>query len=94
MSKYGFVQEDIWNFNKTRFAMRLYSTIKIITSYDCYSHAKLLQPGNHKWVIAIEAVSATGESLPPYIILKAKEFQDAWFTDLPSYYKLNISHNG
>ena len=84
MSKYGFAREDIWNFNKTGFAMGLCSTTKVATNCDYYGRAKLLQPGNREWVTAIEAISAIGESLPPYIILKVKEFQDAWFKDLLS----------
>jgi hypothetical protein len=57
--------------------MGLYLNTKGITDCNYYGRVKLLQPGNYKWVTAIEAVSAVGESLPSYTILKEKELQDA-----------------
>jgi len=56
MSKYDSAPEDIWNFDETGFAMGLCSTTKVVTNCDYYGRAKLLQPGNHEWVIAIETV--------------------------------------
>jgi len=93
MSKYGFAPEDIWNFDETGFATGLCSTTEVVTNCDYYGRAKLLQPGNHEWVTANEVASAVGEFLPPYIILQAKGLQDAWFEDLPSSWRLDISDN-
>jgi hypothetical protein len=92
--EYGIQPDDIYNFDETGFAMGLIATTKVITSREIYGRPKLLQPGNREWVTAIEAVSATGWSLPTYIIFKAKELQDAWFDDLPEGWRLDKSQNG
>ncbi|KAL3709892.1 suppressor protein sef1 [Talaromyces marneffei ATCC 18224] len=46
ISEYKILPEDIFNFNKTGFTIRLYATIKIITRSNQYARPKLLQPGN------------------------------------------------
>jgi hypothetical protein len=94
ISEYGMQPEDLYNFDETGFSMGIIATLRVITSREVYGNPKLLQPGNREWVTAIEAVSAIGESLPPYIIFKAKDLQDAWFKGLPTGWRLNKSDNG
>ncbi|KKA22392.1 hypothetical protein T310_3598 [Rasamsonia emersonii CBS 393.64] len=91
--EYGIQPDDIYNFDETGFAMGLCATSKVITRSKVYGRPKLLQPGNRKWVTAIESVCATGWSLPTYIIFKAKELQDAWFDELPEGWRLDKSNN-
>ncbi|EED14516.1 pogo transposable element, putative [Talaromyces stipitatus ATCC 10500] len=80
VSEHGILQEDIYNFDETGFAMGLCATAK---------------PGNREWVTAIEAVNSIGWALPSYIIFKAKKYTRlGWFEDLPDDWKINISDNG
>ncbi|EED15263.1 transposon, putative [Talaromyces stipitatus ATCC 10500] len=93
--EYGILQEDIYNFDETGFAMGLCATAKVITGSDRYARPKLLQPGNREWVTAIEAVNSIGWALPSYIIFKAKKYARlGWFEDLPDDWRINISDNG
>jgi hypothetical protein len=94
ITEYGFLPEDIYNFDETGFAMGLIATTRVITSRDVYGRPKLLQPGNREWVTAIESISASGFTLPPYIIFKGKDLQEAWFDLLPEGWRIDISDNG
>ncbi|EED11440.1 transposon, putative [Talaromyces stipitatus ATCC 10500] len=95
ISEYGILPEDIYNFDETGFAMGLCATAKVITGSDRYARPKLLQPGNREWVTAIEATNSTGWAIPSYIIFKAKKnVRLAWFDELPSDWRINISENG
>ena len=58
--KYGVTEEDIFNFDETGFQMGVISTSKVITSSDRKGRLRTKQPGNRKWVTAIEAVNVRG----------------------------------
>ena len=60
IAKYGVAEEDIFNFDETGFQMGVISTSKVITSSDRKGRLRTKQPGNRKWVTAIEAVNARG----------------------------------
>lgn len=60
IAKYGVAEEDIFNFDKTGFQMGVILTSKVITSLDRKGRLRTKQPGNRKWVTAIEAVNARG----------------------------------
>ena len=45
-TKYGIRDENIYNFDETRFLMGQISTTKIVTSFDWKRHVKLIQLGN------------------------------------------------
>jgi hypothetical protein len=44
--QHGIAIEDIYNFNKTGFAMGLVATTQVVTQADYYGKAPLIQPGN------------------------------------------------
>ncbi|KAJ5280958.1 hypothetical protein N7478_006330 [Penicillium angulare] len=90
----GIQPEDIYNFDETGFAMGLIATAKVITRAEYYSRRALLQPGNRKWVIAIESISASGFTLPPCIIFKGKVYIESWFDNLPDNWRFEVSQNG
>ena len=49
IQKYGILEQDIYNIDKTSFQMDVASTIKVIYSLETKdSHAKLIQPENYK----------------------------------------------
>ncbi|KAJ6020138.1 hypothetical protein N7499_003431 [Penicillium canescens] len=85
IAKYGILEEDIYNFDETGFALGLTATAKVVTRTS-YGRRALLQPGNREWVTTLEAISASGYTLPPCVIFKGKVFMKAWFgdTDLPA----------
>jgi hypothetical protein len=51
------LEEDIYNFNKTGFAMGLIATTRVITRAEITGRPKLLQPGQREWVIVIECIN-------------------------------------
>ncbi|EED23902.1 pogo transposable element, putative [Talaromyces stipitatus ATCC 10500] len=95
IQEYGILSEDIYNFDETGFAMGLCASAKVITGSDRYGRPNLLQPGNHEWVTAIEAVNSAGWALPSYVIFKGTTYhQQGWFETLPQDWRLDISNNG
>jgi hypothetical protein len=90
----GIQQEDIYNFDETGFAMGLISTAKGVTRAEYYDRRGFLQPRNRKWVPVIESIGAHGYLLPPCVIFKGKSYCDAWFDNLPSDWRFEVSDNG
>ena len=78
----GILEDDIYNFDETGFAMGLIATAKVVTRAGYYGRRPLLQPGNREWVTSIEAINATGFAIPPCLIFKAKVHQQAWYEDM------------
>jgi hypothetical protein len=94
--KYGIHKDDIYNFDETGFAMGLTATAKVVTRAEYYGRRSLLQPGNREWVTAIECTGASGYSLPPMVIFKAKLFTKGWAQELklPGDWQFQVSPNG
>ena len=91
---YGVLDQDIYNFDETGFAMGVASTSKVVTSSDRVGRAVVVQPGNREWVTAIECVNASGWSLPPFVILAGKVHQSSWYRNLPPDWAIGVSENG
>jgi len=91
---YGVLDQDIYNFDETGFAMGVASTSKVVTSSDRVGRAVVVQPGNREWVTAIECVNASGWALPPFMILAGKVHQSSWYRDLPLDWIVGVSDNG
>jgi hypothetical protein len=83
IQQYGILADDIYNFDETGFAMGLCAHQKVITRAEYYGRRSVLQPGNREWVTAIESINASGWALPPTLIFKGKQYNQAWFKDLP-----------
>ena len=96
IQEHGILEDDIYNFDETGFAMGLIATAKVVTRAEYYGRRPLLQPGNREWVTSIEAINATGFAIPPCLIFKAKVHQQAWYEDmaLPDDWRIEISENG
>ena len=54
------MDEDIYNFNETGFAMGIVVTTKVITQTNKHTHPSLIQSGNQKWVTVIKTINASG----------------------------------
>ena len=94
VQQYGILPEDIYNFDKTGFAIGPMATAKVITRAEDYGQRPVLQPGNREWVTTIESISAAGWALPPTIIFKGKLYNQAWFDGLPGDWRFEVSQNG
>jgi hypothetical protein len=98
-AKYGILDEDIFNFDETGFAMGLIATTKVVTRANMDTKRgkpHLLQPGNREWVTTIECICSAGWSVPTCIIFKGKVHQQGWYeeNDLPPDWRLEVSANG
>jgi hypothetical protein len=78
---YGILDDDIYNFDETGFAMGIIATARVIMMSENIGKPVILQPGNREWITTIEAVNAIGWALLPMILLKAKTYQGSWFED-------------
>ncbi|KAG0153068.1 hypothetical protein PDIDSM_2027 [Penicillium digitatum] len=58
--QFGIDPDDIYNFDKTGFAMGLTLTAKVITRSECYGRRPVLQPRNREWVTVVECTNASG----------------------------------
>jgi hypothetical protein len=93
--QYGILQDDIYNFDETGFAMGLVSTAKVVTRAEYYGRRSVIQPGNREWVTTVETINACGWALPPLIIFKGKRYIESWFcSDLPNDWRFEVSPNG
>ena len=72
IAKYSIIEEDIYNFDKTRFQIEVISTTKVITRVERSNWPILVQPRNREWVIAIDYISSYRWSLLPMIIFEGK----------------------
>lgn len=50
--RYSITIDNIYNFNKTSFAMGLINTAKVLTRSQMPGKATHIQPGNREWVTA------------------------------------------
>ena len=60
ISEYGILNNNIYNFDETGFAMGFILAAKVITGAYTNGKPQLIQPGNQEWVISIEAINAAG----------------------------------
>jgi len=60
IAKHGVAEENIFNFDETGFQVGVISTSKVVTASDRKGRPRTKQPGNWKWVTAIEAINAKG----------------------------------
>jgi len=95
--EYGILDEDVYNFDETGFAMGVAraGSSKVVTASTSVGRIMVIQPGNHKWVTVIECINASGWALPPFVILEGKVHLTAWYkTTIPSDWMITISENG
>lgn len=79
---FGILDDDIYNFDETGFAMGLITgskSSKVVTSSDSVGRAVVIQPGNRIWSTVIECVNALGWTLPPFVILEGKVHLQYWY---------------
>jgi hypothetical protein len=95
VDKYGILPEDIYKFDETGFQMGQISASKVVTATDRLGRPKQVKPTNTEWVTSIQGVCADGSLIPPFIVMKGKEFNQTWFVQgLPSTWTFSVSKNG
>lgn len=74
--------------------MGVISTTKVVTGSERRHTPKAVQPGNREWVTVIQGASASGWSLPPFIIFAGTYHLSAWYEeDLPPNWVISLSEN-
>ena len=95
INKYGILPEDIYNFDEAGFQMGQISASKVITDADRPGRPKQVKPTNTEWVTLIQGACTDGSTVPPFLVLKGKELNYAWFYQgLPSTWAFTVSPNG
>jgi len=75
--------------------MRHISTSKVVTAADKPGRPKQAKPTNTEWVTSIQGACADGSRIPPFLVLKGKEYNQNWFLQgLPSTWMIAVSENG
>ena len=94
--EFGILDKDIFNFNKTGFAMGIIATTRVVTRANMPGKPNLIQPGKREWVTTIKCINATGWSIPSTIIFKGKVHIEGWFSkyNLSSNWRIELSPNG
>ena len=72
--QYSILDEDIFNFDKTGFAMGVIAISKVVARSEMPGKPHLIQPGNQEWVTAIECINTSGWAIPTTIIFKGKVY--------------------
>jgi hypothetical protein len=84
-----------YNFDKTGFQMGQISASKVVTAIDKPWRLKQVKPTNIEWVALIHGACTDGSLTPPFIVMKGKEFNQAWFYQgLPSTWTFSVGVNG
>jgi hypothetical protein len=67
-----------------------------VTGSERQGRPKSVQPGNRKWITAIPAINADGQSIPPFIIGAGQYHLANWYRDsnLPADWVIATSQNG
>ena len=89
------MDEDIYNFDETGFAMGLIATTKVVSRAEIPGKPWLIQPGNREWVITIKYINSRGWSISSTIIFKGKVHIKGWFNEaaIPGDWRVEISTN-
>lgn len=91
--EYNIKDENTYNMDEKGFQQGVTGKIKVmISKYE--KNEYITQPGNREWVSLIECVSLDGRVLPPYIIFKAKQYQQCWFEEIGHEGFISTSDNG
>jgi hypothetical protein len=76
-AKYGILDKDTYNFDETGFQMGVGGSVKVVTVSERRLRPLQVQPGDCEWATLIAAINAMGWVIPPFIIFKAKNHDQA-----------------
>lgn len=82
IAEYGVDIRDIWNMDEKGYAQGIENKAKyVVRAVDLTLKFKVSSE-NREWATTIEAVNTTGQSIPPFIILKGKRVLASWVETL------------
>jgi hypothetical protein len=93
-AKYGILDKDTYNFDKTGFQIGVGGSVKVVTASERRIKPLGVQPGNCEWVTLIAGINAMGWSIPPFFILKGKHHNQAWYHQKDKDWRIAVNKNG
>ena len=69
--------DDMYNMDETGFAIGVVERSYVVVNKTSKKRYRA-QPGRQEWASVVECVSADGESIPPFIILKGEKVTSLW----------------
>jgi hypothetical protein len=68
----------------------------VVTGADKHGRPKLVQPGSREWVTVIQAISAAGWAIPPFIIITGQHHLRSWYegSSLSTHWAIATTQNG
>lgn len=92
--EYNFLPDDVWNFDETGFRIGMGRKQRIVTTAP-KSIPYTPSESSRDFASSVEAISAAGESIPPFVILKGWVIQERWFdNDLDGGVLVGVSETG
>jgi hypothetical protein len=93
VTRHSITPTNIWNFDEHGLGMGVCTNQRVIgQSATARSYVKA--PENRDWVTIIEACSADGRTIDPFILFKGKDLQSTWFPpDTPLNWKFRCTEN-
>jgi hypothetical protein len=95
-AKYGILDDDTYNFNKSGFMMGVISTGAVVIGSERRGRPKTVQQGGQEWTSIIQGVNAKGWAILLFIIFFGKHYLPAWYKELsiPNNWIISVSENG
>ena len=82
--------DNIYNFKKTSFQIRVNSLIKVVIGAEHYIRPTLTQLGNSKQVIVIQSIYATGYATLLFIIYKRRIYISTQYKEVDILYNQKL----
>ena len=94
--EYGVVDNDIYNVNETGFLSGSSQRCQVVTlATQPTKSRRVVQPGQQVWITSIECINASGNFLPPLLILPGQLHQTVWYrTNMPLDWHVGVSATG
>jgi len=92
-AKYDILNEDIYNFDKTEFQMRIINTVKVMTESQRAEKALVTQLRNWEWVTVIKAINISDWVLFSMIIFADKMHQIMWYKTISLQWTIAVNEN-
>jgi len=75
IAKYGIVLEDLWNMDETGFRVGC-DRSRMVVTLDTKKVLKIADLDNRDYITFVEAISSTGETISPLLIVKGSQILD------------------
>jgi hypothetical protein len=95
-AKYGILDRNFYNFDKTGFMMGVICPSMVVTRADRHGRGKGIQPGSREWATAIVGINSESWSIPPFLVVQGTNHLSNWYTEtsLPHNWVIKSTNNG